>query len=216
MFLFAPIRLVFKVVNLLLTAAIIYFIYSGVQVVIASNASATPTQPSLPISAIIVMVPSPSSTLLSSDLVGRLDETYLLYQARVSQNVVLLTVTTAKSGSQRTKSMQEESAAKQWLIAKGVPTARISGNNGSTSYAVLARTAKTLQTSNRVVIVTDAINHLWVSGAATSSGLGVAAIYPGNGSRKLFILEPGSFVRQTAGVALGRVIGYGHTTWVNN
>lgn len=216
MFLFGPIRLVFKLVNLLLTTAIIYLVYSGVQVVIASNAKAAPIRPTTPVSSIVVMLPGPSDTTTSPDVIGRLNEAVSLYRSKLAQNIKLLTVATSTSGAQWNKTLQERAAAMQWLIAQGVPGANIRYNNGTTSFTALVSTARSLRSSNRVVIVTDAINHLWISGAATSSGLNVAAVYPGVGSKKLFVFEPGSFVRQTTGVALGRVIGYGHTTWVNS
>ena len=80
MFLFAPVRWAFKLVSLAITAAVIYVIASGVQVVATANSvNATPTAQRVDA---IVVTDSPASTSGSTpdaDFLARLKEAVHLH-----------------------------------------------------------------------------------------------------------------------------------------
>ena len=215
MFLFAPIRFAFKIVNLLVTGAIVYLIVSGVQVVMASNAKAPRPSASTHAAAIIVMLPSPSNTVITPDFIGRLDETVSLFRSGVSKRIELLTSSDIAGTKSSNNAARERSDARQWLVTQGIPNADISTVIGTNPYAALRHTTLALHNETSIALVTDAINHLWIAGAASASGLHVVGVYPAAGSTRSFVFQPLALARESTGVALARIIGYANTTWVN-
>ena len=219
MFLFAPIKWAIKILGLLITAAVAYLLVTGVQVVLAENSIGISSSPTQRVDAIVVLVPEQSASVATADLVARLQETLLLLQNRVASHVILvstqktgLTSLIHSSGSPSFNAGLE--SAKKWLITHGIPNSDVVGTFNGATYDALLSAARSISSANQVVIVTDAIDRLWVSHTAKSAGLNVERIYAAVGSQKLFINELGSTWLQTSGVAAGRIIGFSHTSWV--
>lgn len=218
MLLFWPFKLAAKIVSLAISAIVVYLIYCGVQVVIASNASSAPMATEAAPSAIVVLIPDQTSTTPSADLLGRLTEARLLYQAGVAHQLVLLSTTTSapvQLGSAPLVLNGGLTGARAWLTTHGVPASAISTTGGASTYASFVSLTQQL-TNPRVAIVTDAVSAYWVLHAASTAGLVVTHVYPASASKRPVFQEMGSLWRQTTGVAVGRLFGYSRTTWVNS
>lgn len=219
MFLFAPIKWAFKVLGLLITATVVYLLVTGVQVVLAENSIGIGSSPTQKADAIIVLVPEQSVSAATPDLVDRLQETLLLLHNRVAGHVILvstqktaLTSTIQSSGSPSFNAGLV--SARTWLIAHGIPRSDIVGTFNGATYDALLSAARSISSANRVVIVTDAIDRLWVSHTAKTVGLNVGEIYAAIGSQRLFTSELNALWIQDSGVAAGRIIGFSHTNWL--
>jgi hypothetical protein len=211
--LFAPIKIAYRFVKLLVTIAIFYLIVSGAQVISASNAHSNPTKSEAKATTILVMTPTPSAQVASPDLFARLQEARLLYEAKAAPRIFLASIAKASSGPLWQEAMQEDSVAKLWLVSQGIPTTAISGAGGSTSYQALKMAEKGIGERSSVDIVTDAINILWTSHAAAAAALKVNAIFPAAESKRFVTGELEPLWRETTGVAAGRIIGFSRTSW---
>jgi hypothetical protein len=98
------------------------------------------------------------------------------------------------------------------LQQSGVPTSAITSLNATSGTDGLKQIAQTLGPEATTLIVTDAIDDLWTKGAATSAGL-EPVVVPATGSKVGLYTEVGPFVRETSGVAAGRIIGDLRATW---
>ncbi len=215
MFLFAPIRLAFRLVSLLVSATVIYIIFSGVQVVTASNASTEPLGQPPKTSAIVVMMPRPTSAITTPDLAGRINEAVRLFRAKVAPQIILASESPSTLGVHKEEATAEIAVARASIAAQDVPNSAVETLiGGSDTYSLLVIVAKRVGSTSRVAIVTSAIADLWTKNAASSAGLVVARIYPSTGSKRFFALEADALWRQTTGVAVGRILGYQITTWV--
>ena len=219
MFLFAPIRWAFKITGLLITAAAIYLLVTGVQVVLAENSIGMSSATNQRVNAIIVLVPEQSSAVATPDLVARLQETQLLIQRQVSNHVILVStqrsgLTTPLQSSGSPSSNDALNSARRWLIAHGISRADVVGTYRGATYSALLSAARSLPALSHVVIVTDAIDRLWVAHMTKAVGLSVESIDAAVGSQRLFTRDFRTLWVQDSGVAVGRIIGFSHTTWL--
>ncbi len=202
--LFGPVRLVVRLVSLVVTGAIVYVIVCGVQVVEASRLSAVPSAVH-PASAIVVLG-QPVAKADRADLISRLGQAVLLYRDHRSSRVI---VTWSPPPAGSVGSIAYE---KKFLVGPGVPRRDLTFVAAPDASTALSKTAKLLGKGTSVIVVTDAIDALWTQGAGAGDGLSVA-VSPPPSSKKLVFTELGPFVRETTGVAVGRIFGFGRISW---
>jgi hypothetical protein len=202
--LFGPVRLVVRLVSLVVTGAIVYVIVCGVQVVEASRLSTAPSAVH-PASAIVVLGQSVVRAD-QADLTSRLRQAALLYRHDRSRRVIV-TWSPPRAGSVGSFAYEEK-----FLDHYGVPRLALTSVAAPDASTALSKTAKLLGKGTSVIVVTDAIDALWTQGAGAGDGLSVA-VSPPPSSKKLVFTELGPFVRETTGVAVGRIFGFGRISW---
>jgi len=192
MFLFWPVKLALRLVELAVTAAIVYLVVTGVQVVQASHlptsATATPHARAI----VVLGVGSVSPT----DLAARLEQAGALYHAGVADKVLLA----GPPGS--------SPRAAAGALLPGVPARPVFGAGDAGQL----RAAEAVLGKGSVVVVTDAVNAMWTERAAREVGF-TATVSPAVGTERFVFQEIGALWRETSAVAVGRVIGYGRASW---
>jgi len=204
-FLFAPIRWAFKLLYFAVLAAIVYVVVSGYQVVSASHlptsAAASPRS-----QAIVVLGAPVVGTAPGPDYLARLEQALALYRAHAAPQVVV-TGSPALAGSP-----SEVAVGEDWLAGSGVARSNLSSVVADDAASALVQVSAALPARASVVVVTDAIDALWTTGAGSKAGL-VVHVSPAVGSEKAFYQQFDELWRQATGVAVGRLIGYVNTPW---
>jgi hypothetical protein len=201
MFVRWPLKFMMKLATLIVAAAAIYFMVSAVQVVLASKVPSG-TKGLTAASTIVITGSSVDQNAPSGDLLARLQEGLACYQAHLSSS---LTVTgTAATG--------EAGVETSWLEENGVPKSAIDPVTGSDTASQLQAAATALHTGREVIIVTDAMDTLWVRDVAIRDGL-KPEIAPGLGSERPFYDQLGTVLSQAGAVAVGRIIGFSRASW---
>ncbi|HVB04654.1 MAG TPA: YdcF family protein [Acidimicrobiales bacterium] len=205
-FFLKPIKWAFKLVSLLVFAAVVFVVVSAVGVVHAESEGTPPAGAK----AIVVTGSSVVGTAPGPDLLGRLQAALTLARAHTAP--LLVVAGPGPSGA----SPGVPSVAGDWLRAEGV-------NGGPSSLAEVATSnanefsavAQLLGKGQPIVIVTDAVDARWALNAAAAAGLHASAsIVPG--TKKLFLTELGPLAREASGVAAGHLIGPEHAVWAAN
>jgi uncharacterized SAM-binding protein YcdF (DUF218 family) len=207
--LFAPIRWALKLVYFAVLAAVVYLVVSGFQVVFASHLP-TGAASARKARAIVVLGAPVVNGSPGPDLTARLRQTLRLFDASRGPKVVVVGEAASPGVG------AETTVARDWLVARGVPAssvATVTAPDASTGLTkVKSIPGVGVGDGTSVIIVTDAIDALWTNGAASKAGLS-AQVSPALGSEKAVYEELGALWRQATGVAVGRLIGYGHATW---
>jgi len=214
MMLFAPIRWAFKLAYFAVLAAVVYVVVTGFQVVTASHlpTSAAAVRPAR---AIVVLGAPVVGRVAGPDLVARLEQALALYQAKLAPTVVVTGAPAVAASGATPASAAVTTVSAAWLEARGVPVSSVVAAPASGAPAGISAAAARLAHGAQVIVVTDAIDALWVKGAASRIGL-VTQVSPAVGSEKSVVTEVGPLWRQATAVAVGRLIGYGRTTWVGD
>lgn len=203
MFLFAPIRLALKLVSAAIVAALAYTIFCAVQVVRASQPAPVPSGSNH--FATILVIGTPLQTgALTPDLTARLETAASLFSSHDAPRILV----TGPSSSGTSATDLERS----WLVQHGVAPSAITALPAANAAQSIAASVQSLGTGARVVIVTDAIDTLWTQSAASHAGL-QPRIAAAQGSERLFVFEILPMLREASAIAVGRVIGYEHTSW---
>ncbi|HXZ83272.1 MAG TPA: ElyC/SanA/YdcF family protein [Acidimicrobiales bacterium] len=198
--LFTPVRWVIKLVSLALIVAVVYVVVCGVQVVISSRLSTAPSAIK-PAMAIVVLGQPVANRSAGADLSARLKQAATLY---ADHRAGLVFVT----GSAASLRVEWNLLRKTYHVA---PSALKRVSAADASIALL-ETSKALMSGNSVIIVTDAIDALWAKYVGAQDGLSVQVSPPAS-SEKLIFSELGPLVRESTGVAVGRIFGFGHAPW---
>lgn len=210
MFLLGPLSLLRRAPSLLILGALIYLIVSGVQVVDASRVStAVAAQPDAQ-AIVLLTAPAPNGQP-GATFSGRLQEALLLYRAHRAQRILLSDPTTG-SATAAAGGPSAASVGTRWLESQQVPASAVTVLPAGAAPAAFQSTAALLGSGARVIVVADAIDTLWSKGAADAAGL-VATVAPAVGSEQPIYGQVVPIVEQAAGVAVGRVAGYGRTNW---
>ena len=181
-----------------------YLVVTCVQVVMAGRLP-TGTKGLLTASTIVVIGGSGNPTALSQDLVSRLEEGLSCYRAHLAT-----TITVTGSAPDGPPSMA--SAEASWLEVNGVNSKAIRQVMAPNTAAQLNIVATNLKRGHRVIVVSDAIDDLWVKGAVVADGLSVE-FAPALGSVRPFYDQLGAVISQTSAVAAGRIIGFSQVSW---
>jgi hypothetical protein len=208
MFLLWPIKLAFKIVELVFAAAIVYLVVTAVQVELAARVPNGPLAVAPKASAIVVLGAAPTDGKLSADAKARLAEAKALYGAKLAPRLVV-------AGNEQLNGVL--GAAASWLTAHGVPVLpayQVFADDSSTQLRLVAtelHAEPPPATPVPVIVVTDAIDALWTEHAAAEDGLAATVVAPSGAP--LSQHEIGPLWRETSAVAVGRIIGFGRVTW---
>jgi hypothetical protein len=206
MLLFAPIRWALKLIYFAVLGSVVYVIVSGVQVVTSSHlptaASAAGTA-----SDIVVLGAPAVGVSPGQDFEARLTQAVQLYRAKAAPRIIVVGAPALGANEAQT------SVAQRWLVSRGVPAGAISLVSAPSAASGLPLVgAKLRGSATDVIVVTDAIDALWTRNAAGKVGLN-AKISPAQNTEIPVYNEFGPLWREATGVAVGRIIGYGRTTW---
>ncbi len=177
-----------------------YFAVTAVQVWLTSRHNdPRPTQ------AIVVMGAAQYDGVPSPDLVARLQDADSLWQRHLAPTVI---VTGSK---ERGDKYTEAQASAAWLEQQGVPVADIVevGGNDSWTNLSLATAALHQRGLTKVLIVTDGFHEDRSLAIASNLGLQAWPVPASNSPIKGWATVP-YYVKETVGVAVGRIIGYSH------
>jgi vancomycin permeability regulator SanA len=197
--LLGPVRLALRLLVLVLAGVVVYFAVTLVQVWLTSR-----HYDPRPAQAIVVMGAAQYNGVPSPDLRARLNEAVLLYHQGYSR---LLVVTGSKEiGDQFT----EAQAGDRYLRYVGVPERDIIQAAGSDSYENLSDAAALLEPSGdrTILIATDPFHEDRSLAIASSLGLTAFPTPTRTSPIRGWAVLP-HFLREAAGVCLGRILGYG-------
>jgi uncharacterized SAM-binding protein YcdF (DUF218 family) len=203
---FAPLRLALRIISLLLTALVVYFAVSLVQVWLTSRQYDPHTA-----DAIMVMGAAQYNGVPSPDLAARLNEALKLFDNKDSSLIVLT------GGKEKGDVYTESEAGTTYLHARGVPLADILQAGGNTTYQNVADAAPELlaRHATTVLVTTDPFHE--DRSMAISSALGLA---PSPTPTQTSPIKGWStvpyFLKEAVGVGLGRIIGFNHLDWLHD
>jgi len=183
---------------LLITAIVLYFVVTGVQVWLTSRQSSSEHA-----SAIVVMGAAQYNGVPSPDLRSRLNEALSLYRRGLAPVIV---VTGYKKVGDR---YTEAQAGARFLEDHGVPASAVLEAGGSDSYENLADADVVLRPrgASSVLIATDPFHE--DRSMAIASGMGLMAYPTPTRTSPItgFSTAP-YFLKEAIAVGLGRVVGY--------
>ncbi|PZS24115.1 MAG: hypothetical protein DLM54_00130 [Acidimicrobiales bacterium] len=195
----SPLRLARRVVVTVVVVLVIYLLVTAVQVWLASRRDeARPAQ------AIVVLGAAQYNGLPSPDLAARLSHALGLWRQRLAPRIVVT------GGGQPGDRYTEASASADYLLARGVPESDLLREvEGRNTYESLAATAAFLHQRgiSQVVLVSDPFHMARVGDIAGQVGL-TGYTSPTQTSPISGTAVVPYFAKETAAVALGRVIGF--------
>jgi uncharacterized SAM-binding protein YcdF (DUF218 family) len=202
---FAPLRLAIRIVSLLLTAVIVYFAVSLVQVWLTSRQY----DPHVA-DAIMVMGAAQYNGVPSPDLAARLDEALKLFGK--DSNLIMVT-----GGKEKGDVYTEAQAGTTYLHAHGVPLADILQAGGDTTYQNVADAAPELlaRHATTVLVTTDPFHEDRSMAISSSLGLTPSPTPTQTSPIKGWSTVP-YFLKEAVGVGLGRIIGFNHLDWLHD
>jgi len=204
--LFAPLRLALRIISLFLTALVVYFAVSLVQVWLTSRQY----DPHVA-DAIMVMGAAQYNGVPSPDLAARLNEALKLFDDKDS-SLIMLT-----GGKEKGDAYTESEAGATYLHDRGVPLADILQAGGNTTYQNVADAAPELlaQHATTVLVTTDPFHE--DRSMAISSSLGLTpSPTPTRTSPITGWSTVPYFLKEAVGVGLGRIIGFSHLDWLHD
>jgi uncharacterized SAM-binding protein YcdF (DUF218 family) len=192
------VRLV-KLVVLAASLAVAYVLFTFVQVWLASR-----HDQARPAEAIVVLGAAQFNGVPSSILRARLDHAYDLYERELAPVIVVT------GGKQPGDQFTEATASADYLIGKGVPDEdilrEVSGTNSWESLAAASEFLK-VRGIHRVLLVSDPFHSFRINAMAGELGL-EGHPSPTRTSPITGFSATRHLVRETAAVAVGRVVGY--------
>jgi uncharacterized SAM-binding protein YcdF (DUF218 family) len=203
---FAPLRLALRIISLLLTALVVYFAVSLVQVWLTSRQYDPHTA-----DAIMVMGAAQYNGVPSPDLAARLNEALKLFDNK-DANLIVLT-----GGKEKGDVYTESEAGTTYLHARGVPLSDILQAGGNTTYQNVADAAPQLlaRHATTVLVTTDPFHEDRSMAISSSLGLIPSPTPTQTSPIKGWSTVP-YFLKEAVGVGLGRVIGFNHLDWLHD
>jgi uncharacterized SAM-binding protein YcdF (DUF218 family) len=198
-------RWIVRVLIWLVLAVVVYLVVTFVQVWLTSRHN-----DARPADAIVVMGAAQYNGVPSPDLESRLQEALALWRAGDARVIM---VTGGKENGDR---YTESGASARYLEANGVPATDILEVTGRDTWEELSMAAPLLRDrgDTTVLIVTDPFHEDRSLAIATGVGL-VAYPTPTRTSPISGWSTVPYFAKETVGVALGRIIGYDHLSWLH-
>ncbi len=194
-----PLRLVRRVVVTLVVALVAYLLVTAVQVWLVSRRDeARPAQ------AIVVLGAAQYNGLPSPDLAARLSHALSLWRQRLAPRIVVT------GGGEAGDRYTEATASANYLLARGVPDSDILREvEGRNTYQSLAATSMFLRRLgvSRVLLVSDPFHMARIEDIAGQVGLSGYGSPTRTSPIRGTALVP-YFAKETAAVAVGRIIGF--------
>ena len=204
--LFAPIRLVLRIISLLILALVVYFAVSLVQVWLTSRQYDPHTA-----DAIMVMGAAQYNGVPSPDLAARLNEALKLFNNKDASLIVLT------GGKEKGDVYTESEAGATYLHDRGVPLADILQAGGNTTYQNVADAAPELlfRHATTVLVTTDPFHEDRSMAISSALGLTPSPTPTQTSPIKGWSTVP-YFLKEAVGVGLGRIIGFNHLDWLHD
>ena len=200
------IRWVIKILLLIILVSAVYFVVTGVQVWLTSRESDPQKS-----QAIIIMGAAQYNGVPSPDLLARLQDADGLYRAHLAP---LIVATGAKEPGDHYTEAESEA---RWLVQNGVPAGSIVQVGGRTTWENLTQASAVLEKRGlrRVLIATDGFHEDRCLAISTELGLDPKPAPATNSPIRGWSTFP-YFMKETAAVAIGRIIGYSHLEWLHD
>jgi uncharacterized SAM-binding protein YcdF (DUF218 family) len=193
-------RFIVRAIAFVVTLVLIYLVVTAVQVWMTGRRYEPQDA-----GAIVVMGAAQYNGVPSPDLASRLDEAELLWRQHFATHIM---VTGSKEAGDR---YTEAQASERYLVAAGIPGGDILHAAGSDSWENLSLAAPVLVAhgDRTVLVVTDPFHEARSLAIASSVGLTPYPTPTTTSPIKGLATIP-YYAKETAGVALGRIIGYDH------
>jgi len=203
--LFAPIRLAIRIALLVFLGIVGYFSVTLVQVWLTSR-----QYDPRPAGAILVMGAAEYKGVPSLDLAARLDEALTLYQHGYARLIVVT------GGKEPGDVYTEAQAGARYLQRRGVPAGDILQSGGGDSYGNISEAVPELRAHGaRTVLITTDPFHEYRSMAIASELKLLPSPTPTQTSPISGWATVTYFMKEAAGAALGRIVGYNHLEWLH-
>jgi uncharacterized SAM-binding protein YcdF (DUF218 family) len=201
-----PLRWALRIVLLVVAAIVLYFAVTLVQVWLTSR-HYEPHRAG----AILVMGAAQYDCVPSPDLRARLDEALILYRQHDAR---LIMVTGYKEPGDR---CTEAQSGAMYLEGKGVPAGDILQAGGDNTYENIAAAAPVLQRhgADVVLVTTDPFHEARSMAIASDLSLSPSPTPTRSSPITGWSTVP-YFLKEAAGVGLGRIIGYDHLEWLHD
>jgi hypothetical protein len=206
MFMLWPLKLAMRVISLLFTAMLAYFVISGIQVILAARLHEGTTHLHAA-STIVVIGSSVDHNAPSKDLQGRLTEALDCYRAHLAPTIMVTGV--APSGGPNVANFEVA-----WFEQNGVPKSAlrpaIVAKNTATQ---LHQIGAALGSKRSAIIVTDALDAFWTAKVAAHDGI-TAQLAPAVSSEQAPYSHISTVLAQAGAIAVGRIVGFDRIFWV--
>jgi uncharacterized SAM-binding protein YcdF (DUF218 family) len=198
-------KIIFKVLLIIVVVAALYFVVTGAQVWLTSRKSEPQKS-----QAIIIMGAAQYNGVPSPDLLARVQDAYALYREHLAP---LIVATGAKEPGDHYTEAESEAA---WLERNGVPSSAVVEVGGRTTWQNLTLAAAVLERRglHQVLIATDGFHEDRCLAISSELGLQAKPVPATNSPIRGWSTFP-YFMKETAAVAIGRVIGYSHLEWLH-
>jgi uncharacterized SAM-binding protein YcdF (DUF218 family) len=199
-------KLLIKIILIFVVLLVVYFSITAIQVWLTSRMSEPQKS-----QAIVIMGSAQYNGVPSPDLLARLQDADALYLRHLAPLVV---ATGAKEPGDNFTEAQTEAT---WLENHGVPKGAISEVGGRTTWESLSAASTLLKNKglNQVLIVTDGFHEDRCLAISSALGLQAKPVPAPNSPITGWSAFP-YFMKETAAVAIGRVIGYSHLEWLHD
>ena len=204
--LFAPLRLAWRILSLLVAAILIYFAVTLVQVWLTSR-HYDPHQAG----AIMVMGAAEYNGTPSPDLMARLNEAATLFHQGKASLIVLT------GGKEAGDVYTESEAGAAYLRGKGISANDILRAGGDNTYENVADAAPLLlaRRASTVLVTTDPFHEDRSMAISSSFGLTPSPTPTRTSPIKGWSTVP-YFLKEAVGVGLGRILGFNHLEWLHD
>jgi vancomycin permeability regulator SanA len=199
------IRTAIKIILAVVVLLLVYFAVTAVQVYLTSRESDPVAS-----QAIVIMGAAQYNGSPSPDLLARLQEAYSLYQKH------LATVFVATGAKEPGDTYTEAWTEANWLEHNGVPARDIYQVGGRTTWSSLNLAKPVMKTHgiSRVLLVTDGFHEDRCLAIESELGITARPVPATNSPITGWSAFP-YFMKETAAVGIGRVIGYSHLEWIH-
>jgi hypothetical protein len=199
-------RIVYRFITIVICAAIVYLAVSVVQVDLAARG--TISLSGVRRAAAIVVTGTPGKSHMSDDYRAKLKTAWSLYSRHLAPILIIGVPSGATRADLLSNSLSKELAP---VVAPGKVTAVLAKNAGTEFSGVEKRIGR----GREVIVVTDAIDALYVKAVSAADGLHPEVVAP-RASKKSVFSQISPLFREATAVAVGRVIGFAHATWASD
>jgi uncharacterized SAM-binding protein YcdF (DUF218 family) len=204
--LFAPFRLAWRILSLLVAIIVIYFAVTMVQVWLTGR-----HYDAHPAGAIMVMGAAEYNGTPSPDLMARLNEAVALFQKGKASLIIV-------TGGKEVGDLHTEAGAGDaYLQKEGVPATDILRAGGDNTYENVADAAPQLRArqATTVLVTTDPFHEDRSMAIASHFGL-VPSPTPTRTSPITGWSTVPYYLKEAVGVGLGRILGFNHLEWLHD